>query len=324
MTTVEASPYGEPNRGDAARWILCLLVVLGLHAALVAALLVRSESAQVAESLPPAVYVDLPAPNPIPALQPAPAAPPATPVEPMPPAEIAEPTPPPKPVAETRPEPLPEPPPPPERTAEARPKPLLEPPLPTEAQPVEAPAAQAMAEVAVPPPPPSKPEPPKREPPREARPAEPRREARAQPAAPAEAPRGLALRLQPSLPPAAGLPSQTPPAPEIPYQPGSSTRTTSTESFQRRLIAHLARYKRYPQSARMRREEGVVRVRFTMDAQGYLLSTSIVQSSGYRALDREVEDLLRRAQPLPPLPPETGLNRFQVEMPVQFYIWESR
>ena len=58
------------------------------------------------------------------------------------------------------------------------------------------------------------------------------------------------------------------------------------KGFAGKLFGHLNRYKRYPASARMRRQEGVVSFRFTMDRQGHVLSYEIAKTSGSDALDR--------------------------------------
>ena len=290
MTALDVAFYGEPDRRGFVRWTASLLIVLALHAAVIATLLTKREPVEVADRSPPAVLIDMAPPEPAP--QPAASDAAAPPVVPAPPPPIEEPAPPPKPQ------------------------------LRTDVEPAPIPSVTEITNAPVPKPPPPKPraEPSRREPPR---PAEAQRQARPEPRPQAEAPRGLLLKLQPSVAPTTGLSSAPPPlSRDVPYEPGSSDRTNAVESFQRRLIAHLARYKRYPQISRIRREQGIVRVRFTMDRNGTVLSSDIVRSSGYSALDAEVEALLHRAQPLPPLPPESGLNRFQIEMPVQFYLWQ--
>ncbi len=84
------------------------------------------------------------------------------------------------------------------------------------------------------------------------------------------------------------------------------------------LAAWLERHKEYPQQARARRQEGVVLLRFTIDRAGRLLNWRIDQGSGYAALDREVEAMLRRATPLPPLPPEMTQAELELAVPIRF------
>lgn len=84
------------------------------------------------------------------------------------------------------------------------------------------------------------------------------------------------------------------------------------------LRAWLDRHKDYPRLAQRRGEEGTVLLWFTVNRYGMVLEHAIVQSSGHVALDNSVEHLIRRAQPLPWIPPEMGVDWLQVIIPVQF------
>jgi protein TonB len=130
-----------------------------------------------------------------------------------------------------------------------------------------------------------------------------------------------------------------PPAPEpAPLPPAASAHTTTADntvarplemasaahaaavraSFQRRLLAHLERHKRYPRMAETRHQTGTGYLRFTMDRSGNVLSFHVVKSSGHTLLDDEILDLIRRAQPLPVPPPEQ--DQLEFTAPIQFYI----
>jgi protein TonB len=61
-----------------------------------------------------------------------------------------------------------------------------------------------------------------------------------------------------------------------------------------------------------------VRVTFTIDRNGRVLSKRIVASSGHAALDKEVEAMLRRASPMPKIPRELGRSTLTVTLPVVF------
>ena len=84
------------------------------------------------------------------------------------------------------------------------------------------------------------------------------------------------------------------------------------------LAAWLERHKEYPRRARARGEEGTVLLRFKIDRGGRLLMWRIDRSSGHPALDREVEAMLQRAEPLPPLPPEMTQAQLELAVPIQF------
>jgi protein TonB len=92
------------------------------------------------------------------------------------------------------------------------------------------------------------------------------------------------------------------------------------KEFAARLFGHLNRYKRYPAAARMRHQEGIVSLRFTMDRSGHVLSYEIAKTSGSDALDREAQELLRRAQPLPAIPIAFARDTLDLVVPVEFFL----
>jgi protein TonB len=92
----------------------------------------------------------------------------------------------------------------------------------------------------------------------------------------------------------------------------------SRSRYYGKLAAWLNRHKRYPAAARRRRQTGTVRVTFTINRNGRVLSKRIVSSSGYAALDKEVEAMLRRASPMPKIPRELGRSTLTVTLPVIF------
>lgn len=114
-------------------------------------------------------------------------------------------------------------------------------------------------------------------------------------------------------------PSETPPQEAPPetrterseQQPAVASQASSNPapssalpSWQSQLLGHLNRYKRYPDDARRRGQEGTVRLRFVVDGRGQVLSYELVGRSSSPALDRATLQMIRRAQPLPPPPPE--------------------
>ena len=83
-------------------------------------------------------------------------------------------------------------------------------------------------------------------------------------------------------------------------------------------MAYLNGYKNYPYVARMRREQGTVRLRFRMDRMGHVLSYDVVGSSGSASLDEEARAMIRRAQPLPPLPADYPGDMLDLVVPLVF------
>ena len=74
--------------------------------------------------------------------------------------------------------------------------------------------------------------------------------------------------------------------------------------YVRRLTAWLERNKRYPTKSRRRREEGTVLLNFTIDREGRLIDYQLIQKAPYPTLNASVEQMIKRASPLPP-PPST-------------------
>ena len=59
-------------------------------------------------------------------------------------------------------------------------------------------------------------------------------------------------------------------------------------------------------------------VTFTMDRTGHVLSVSLLHSSGADDLDEEAVALVRRAEPLPPMPAELPGNTVKLTVPITF------
>ena len=104
----------------------------------------------------------------------------------------------------------------------------------------------------------------------------------------------------------------------------SDQAASATQTWENKLLTHLENYKRYPGAAQQRRQEDVVYLRFTMDRNGKVLSWRIERSRGYALLDREVNELIRRASPLPPPPAEVIGNNIEMVVPVEFFMRRGR
>ena len=86
------------------------------------------------------------------------------------------------------------------------------------------------------------------------------------------------------------------------------------------LQAWLEKHKEYPRGARLRRMEGTTLLYFVMDRDGKVLDFRIQKSSGYEILDHEVEEMIKRAQPLPQMPDNMTQARLELVVPVQFLL----
>ncbi len=92
------------------------------------------------------------------------------------------------------------------------------------------------------------------------------------------------------------------------------------QSYRTTLLLWLERYKRYPSAAKRRRQEDVITLQFTIDAEGNLLSYKLIDTSNYKKLNKAVEKMIAKASPLPPVPAEiiNGKNRFTYTVPIEF------
>jgi protein TonB len=83
----------------------------------------------------------------------------------------------------------------------------------------------------------------------------------------------------------------------------SAPPNSAAMRFQQALLRHIARYRRYPNAARLERLRGTVDTLFSMSRDGTLLDVWVRTSSGEAVLDQEALETIRHAQPLPPIPP---------------------
>ena len=161
------------------------------------------------------------------------------------------------------------------------------------------PPAVAASAVLVPPPPP-KPQ----------RPVPPKPSAVVHRPAPATVPRDAAPAAVPSPPASAAPGPAVPPAPARVAGP--------PPDYLAAIQGRLARYKVYPRAAQLAREQGTVLLRFAVARDGRVLSWSIERGSGVASLDRQVETIIERAAPLPPIPESLAADRLDIVLPVQF------
>lgn len=96
---------------------------------------------------------------------------------------------------------------------------------------------------------------------------------------------------------------------------GASTSRIKT-TWQRQLIAHLDRNKRYPAGSKRAAYE--VHISFVLDRTGRVVSTSVVKSSGDPAFDEAALAMMRRADPVPSPPALVADEGLTFTVPVVF------
>jgi TonB family protein len=98
---------------------------------------------------------------------------------------------------------------------------------------------------------------------------------------------------------------------------GESARRVRA-TWQKELLAHLDKHKRYP--AERSQKSAEILVSFALDRMGHVLSTSIVKGSGDAAFDQAALAMVRRSDPVPPPPPLVADDGLNFTLPVIFRV----
>jgi TonB family protein len=98
---------------------------------------------------------------------------------------------------------------------------------------------------------------------------------------------------------------------------GESTRRIRA-TWQKELIAHLDKHKRYPAEHSLKSAE--ILVSFALDRMGHVLSTSIVKGSGDAAFDQAALAMVKKSDPVPPPPPAVADEGLSFTLPVIFRV----
>ena len=89
-------------------------------------------------------------------------------------------------------------------------------------------------------------------------------------------------------------------------------------TWQKELVAHLDKHKRYPSERQQKAAE--IHVRFTLDRLGHVLATSIEKSSGDTVFDEAALAMVRRSDPVPAPPPVIADDSLSFTVPVIFRV----
>lgn len=118
-------------------------------------------------------------------------------------------------------------------------------------------------------------------------------------------------------PASAAVPALPQPAPLTPAAPAQASH--GPDKWEGRVLARIERFRRYPSDAQRARLQGTAYIRFRINRDGHVLSSSLERSSGYPALDDAAMDTLRRADPLPKIPADRP-DEIELLVPIEFFI----
>ncbi|MBR0937957.1 energy transducer TonB [Bradyrhizobium jicamae] len=90
------------------------------------------------------------------------------------------------------------------------------------------------------------------------------------------------------------------------------------ETWQKVLMAHLDKHKKYPADRALKSAE--IYVRFTLDRLGHVLETSIEKGSGDAAFDQAAIAMVKRSDPVPAPPPLVADEGLSFTLPVIFRV----
>ncbi|TAL80989.1 MAG: energy transducer TonB [Beijerinckiaceae bacterium] len=87
-------------------------------------------------------------------------------------------------------------------------------------------------------------------------------------------------------------------------------------TWEKKLVVHLSRHKRYPSNERRRNIKVIVR--FTIDRMGHLLSAEVIGGDGDAAFNTAALGMLKRSDPVPPPPSSIADDGLTFALPVIF------
>ena len=103
-----------------------------------------------------------------------------------------------------------------------------------------------------------------------------------------------------------------------PAQGTGETARRLRATWQKQLLAHLDKHKRYPHERAQKSAE--IYVRFTLDRMGHVLTTSIEKGSGDTAFDEAALAMVKRSDPVPAPPPLIADEGLSFTLPVIFRV----
>jgi TonB family protein len=108
------------------------------------------------------------------------------------------------------------------------------------------------------------------------------------------------------------------PEPVAPMRPQELIEEQVVRKWQLTVNDRLNQFKRYPPDARARLHQGKGMVEFQLDSDGRVVSSKLLKGSGSAILDKEILDLVSRAQPFPVPPNGSGGQDLILRVPISW------
>lgn len=120
---------------------------------------------------------------------------------------------------------------------------------------------------------------------------------------------------------------EAPPAPPVvkePPKPSADSIKKVMRAYLGSLKKQLEKGKNYPSTARRLKQEGTVRVRFTIQADGKVENVEISESSRYSALDKSALEAVEKMGRFQPIPGILNKKSWRIEIPIQYKLNPGR
>lgn len=119
-------------------------------------------------------------------------------------------------------------------------------------------------------------------------------------------------------------PPKVAPAPVEEPKPSADSVKKVMRSYLGALKRQLEKGKAYPATARRLKQEGTVRVRFTILDDGSLENIEIAESSRYSSLDNSAKEAVERMARFEPIPEILNKKSWRIEIPVKYKLNNGR
>jgi protein TonB len=120
---------------------------------------------------------------------------------------------------------------------------------------------------------------------------------------------------------------EAPPLPSVvkePPKPSADSVKMVTRTYLRSLKKQLEQIKDYPATAKRLKQEGTVRVRFTILADGKIEQIEVSESSRYSSLDNSALEAVAKMEKFQPIPKLLEKERWRIEIPIQYKLNAGR